>query len=83
LDFLTSDTTENKATVVSVPDDSAPDDSTQTTPPTKILLLNVITDIILNEKDNYPDEIRSNACMFLEKASKAASGSRKYIGYSF
>ena len=70
----------------SVPNDSAPDDSAKPSSPSKASLLDVVIDIILNEsdeKDKYPDEIRSNACMFLEKASRVASGPRKYIEYKF
>ncbi|CAG8729912.1 13189_t:CDS:2, partial [Funneliformis mosseae] len=43
--------------------------------------INPSLDFLTSEKvgtsDKYPDEIRSNGCMFLEKASKAACGPQK------
>ncbi|CAI2179441.1 890_t:CDS:10 [Funneliformis geosporum] len=56
---------------------SSPASAPPTPTPTQSLL-NIITDLILNEKDKYPDEIRSNGCMLLEKASKAACGPQKH-----
>jgi hypothetical protein len=87
LDFLTS---KKEKTVAVVEEPSNEEESTtaassssapppqSTSPPQILSLLDAVIDIILNKKDTYPDEIRSNACMFLEKSSKAASGYRKY-----
>ncbi|GBC01223.1 hypothetical protein RclHR1_00410050 [Rhizophagus clarus] len=86
LEFLTSEK-EKTIVVVEEPSNedstadasssSAPPPPQSSSPPQILFLLNAIIDIILNEKNNYPDEIRSNACMFLEKSSKAASGHQK------
>ena len=93
LDLLTSDdvakenavakeeTAVAKEETVSANDAPASNDSEK--PPPKPSLFDVIIDIILSdEKEKYPDEIKSNACMFLDKASKASSGPRKYIEYN-
>ncbi|CAB4476206.1 ARM repeat-containing protein [Rhizophagus irregularis] len=84
LDFLTSkkektpavvEEQSNEESTTAASSSSAP--PSQSSSPQILNLLNAITDIILNEKNAYPDEIRSNACMFLEKASKASSGHQK------
>lgn len=91
LDFLTSkkektpgivEEPSNEESTTAASSSSAPP-SQSSSPPQILNLLNAITDIILNEKNIYPDEIRSNACMFLEKASKASSGHRKYSSKFF
>jgi len=54
---------------------SAPSDSQSSTPSTS--LLDTLVAVVVNNSDKYPDEIRGNVCILLEKTANAAYGSRK------
>ncbi|CAG8541212.1 1682_t:CDS:10 [Paraglomus occultum] len=40
-------------------------------------LLDTLVAVVVNKSDKYPDEIRGNVCILLEKTASAAHGSRK------